>query len=95
MSTILLKLSCLRNITLTIALAETSTTSASAPLERKYDLSDSFRGLKPNRHIVAKTGLSDKHFATTQIAWSPDGCWMVAVGDHGMMCIFHRDKSVV
>jgi hypothetical protein len=29
------------------------------------------------------------------MAWSPDGTWLVAVGDNGMMCIFHRDKSVV
>ncbi|KAK5111510.1 hypothetical protein LTR85_011858 [Meristemomyces frigidus] len=73
-----------------------SSTSVSAAPERKYDLSDPFTPLKPHHQMVADTALSAKqHFATTQIAWSPDGTWMVAVGDNGMMCMFHRDKSAV
>lgn len=44
---------------------------------------------------LLKQGTVDGHFATSQIAWSPDGTWMVSVGDAGMMCIFHRDKQVV
>lgn len=37
----------------------------------------------------------ERHFATSQLAWSPDGQWLVGVGDVGMMCIFHRDAGVV
>lgn len=37
----------------------------------------------------------EKHFATSQMAWSPDGQWLVGVGDYGMMCIFRREKGVV
>jgi polycomb protein EED len=52
--------------------------------------------LKPHHKVIGNTNLSLKQsFAITQIDWSPDGTWMVAVGDHGMMCIFHRDQSVV
>ena len=73
-----------------------SSTSNSAPQERKYALSDPFTPLKPHATITPKTNLSSKHhFATSQMAWSPDGRWLVGVGDFGMMCIFHRDKSVV
>jgi polycomb protein EED len=72
-------------------------TSTSFPPERKFDLGDPFMPLKPHRtiHCNDMTLSKTKHFATTQIAWSPDGCWMVAVGDSGMMCMFHRDKSVI
>ncbi|KAK5138212.1 hypothetical protein LTR08_004908 [Meristemomyces frigidus] len=73
-----------------------SSTSVSATPERKFDLSDPFMSLKPHHQVVANTTLSpNQHFATRQIAWSPNGTWMVAVGDNGMMCIFNRDKSVV
>lgn len=73
-----------------------SSTSVSATPERKYDLSNPFTPLKPHHQIVANTSLSaTQHFATRQIAWSPDGKWMVAVGDNGMMCMFHREKSGV
>ncbi|KAK3678276.1 hypothetical protein LTR78_001571 [Recurvomyces mirabilis] len=74
---------------------EASSTSVSVPPERKYDLGDSFMPLKAHRSIVANTDVVGNHFATAQIAWSPDGAWMIGVGDHGMMCMFHRDKSVV
>ncbi|KAI6831824.1 WD40 repeat-like protein [Hortaea werneckii] len=75
---------------------EPSGTSVSVAPERKYQLGHSFEPLAPHHQITANTALSpSNHFATTQIDWSPDGCWMVAVGDHGMVCIFHRDKSVV
>ena len=73
-----------------------SSTSNSAPPERKYVLSDPFTPLKPHTTVTPKTDLSKKnHFATSQMAWSPDGTWLVGVGDHGMMCVFHRDKSIV
>ncbi|KAI6906021.1 hypothetical protein KC318_g7210 [Hortaea werneckii] len=75
---------------------EPSGTSVSVAPERKYQLGHSFEPLAPHHQITANTALSpSNHFATTQIDWSPDGCWMVAVGDHGMVCIFNRDKSVV
>ena len=73
-----------------------SSTSNSAPPERKYALSNPFTPLKAHATIVPQTKLSSKrHFATSQMAWSPDGTWLVGCGDNGMMCIFHRDKSVV
>ncbi|KAI6823508.1 WD40 repeat-like protein [Hortaea werneckii] len=76
--------------------AEPSGTSVSVAPEWKYQLGHSFEPLAPHHQVTANTALSpSNHFATTQIDWSPDGCWMVAVGDHGMVCIFHRDKSVV
>lgn len=78
------------------SLASFATTPTPAPAERKYDLDDPFRPLPPHREILANTVLSPKtNFGTTQIAWSPDGRWMVGVGDNGMLCMFHRDKSVV
>ncbi|KAK3074237.1 hypothetical protein LTR53_003460 [Teratosphaeriaceae sp. CCFEE 6253] len=74
-----------------------SSTSISVPPERKYDLGDPMTPLKAHHTaVIGKTALSErKHFAMAQIAWSPDGTWMVGVGDYGMMCIFHRDESVV
>ncbi|EMC93292.1 hypothetical protein BAUCODRAFT_568121 [Baudoinia panamericana UAMH 10762] len=69
-----------------------SSTSISAPPERKYDLSDPFVPLKAHHSVIAATALSARrHFGTMQVAWSPDGKWMVGVGDFGMMCVFHRD----
>jgi polycomb protein EED len=77
-------------------LADPSSTSVTATPERKYDLGDPFMPLKSHHSVLANTSMSKhKHFATTQIAWSPDGTWMVGVGDMGMMCIFHRDKDKV
>lgn len=73
-----------------------SSTSNSAPPERKYSLSDPVTPLKPHHTINPDTKVSKwKHFATSQMAWSPDGTWLVSCGDNGIMCIFHRDKSVV
>ncbi|KAK3719304.1 hypothetical protein LTR37_004523 [Vermiconidia calcicola] len=73
-----------------------SSTSNSAPPERRYALSDPFTPLKPHHTINPDTKVSKwKHFATSQMAWSPDGTWLVGCGDNGIMCIFHRDKSVV
>ncbi|KAM3420009.1 hypothetical protein BST61_g3320 [Cercospora zeina] len=81
---------------------ETSSTGASsttAPESREYTLSDRFTPLAPHYRVTANTELPSvggkiSHFATSQIAWSPDGTWMVTVGDHGMICLFHRDESV-
>lgn len=76
--------------------ADPSSTSLSVAPERRYDLGDNFTPLKAHHSVLAATTLSAKdHFATAQIAWSPDGTWMIGVGDRGMMCIFHRDKSMV
>lgn len=74
------------------------------PVERKLDLRDPFRQLPPHNIQVAGTNWTtfvngkqkqERHFATSQLAWSPDGQWLVAVGDLGMMCIFYRDTGVV
>ena len=72
-------------------------TSTSAPTEqRKYSLSDPFLPLKAHYSVTPQTKLSSKqYFGTQQMAWSPDGTWLVGVGDSGMMCIFHRDANVV
>lgn len=79
----------------TPSLASFAATPTPAPAEKKYDLDDPFRPLPPHREILVNTILSPKYdFGTTQIAWSPDGTWMVGVGDNGMLCMFHRDKSV-
>ena len=87
---------------LTKYIAMPSSTSHSAPPDRKLALSDPFLPLKPHTTIIPQTSLpkdvksnQHRHFATSQLAWSPDGTWLVSVGDYGMMCIFHRDKSVV
>ncbi|SMQ50974.1 unnamed protein product [Zymoseptoria tritici ST99CH_3D7] len=56
-------------------------------------LSDPFKPIDPHHRISIKTKLITKHFATSQIAWSPDGKWMVGVGDEGFMCLFHRELS--
>lgn len=83
--------------------ADSSSTVASsnaAPDSREYTLGEKFTPLKAHYRMTVNTsllkqGTVDGHFATSQIAWSPDGTWMVSVGDAGMMCIFHRDKQVV
>jgi polycomb protein EED len=51
--------------------------------------------LKADHTVVANTKLSDRYFGSSQIAWSPDGRWMVGVGDFGMLCTFHRSKAAV
>jgi polycomb protein EED len=51
---------------------------------------------KPDHTVTADTKLSARmHFGTSQIAWSPDGTWMVGVGDYGMMTMFHRSQATV
>lgn len=47
------------------------------------------------KKVVDTKLTKNRHFATSQIAFSPDGTWMVGVGDHGMICLFHRDKGVI
>lgn len=75
--------------------------SSTANAEREYAVSDPYFPIKPHYIEESKTELSKndkgqlKYFAIRQIAWSPDGTWMIAVGDEGMVSMFHRDKSVV
>ncbi|KAK4628967.1 Polycomb protein esc [Fulvia fulva] len=74
--------------------------SSTVTAEREYALADPYLLIKPHHTEESKTELSKvegtlRHFATSQIAWSPDGTWMIAVGDLGMITIFHRDKAVV
>lgn len=77
-----------------------SSTSVSMP-ERNNALSDPFTPLKAHATMTPKTKLCrnskglDEHFATSQMAWSQDGTWLVACGDKGMLCLFSRDRSVV
>ena len=72
--------------------------------DRKHDLSDAFRQLPPQNVQIAGTGWTtfgqgktkrERHFATSQLDWSPDGRWLLAVGDLGMVCVFYRDGSRV
>lgn len=67
-----------------------------APAERDFsELADRLKPVEPHFKTTVNTALSAKlHFATSQVAWSPDGTWMVSVGDNGMICIFHRNPSV-
>ena len=84
------------NPILITSIAMPSSTSISAHSDRRLQLSDPFHEVKPHIIIPAATQLSKTHhFATSQMAWSPDGTWLVGVGDFGMMSIFHRDKGVV
>jgi len=50
------------------------------------DVSLPFRSIKPH-HIVPTPRMQ---FATRQVAWSSDGRWCVQVGEHGMVCLYHR-----
>lgn len=77
------------------AIADLSrSTSVSIAPERKFDLSDPMKPLLPHCKVTADTKLSrTHHFGLRQLAWSPDGKWMVGVGDTGMMCIFHREVA--
>nr|POE82418.1 polycomb protein esc [Quercus suber] len=72
-----------------------SSTSISVPPERKYRLDDPFTPLKPHYSITAPTRMVGRKFGTSAIAFSRDGLWMVSVGDEGMMCVFHRDGTVM
>ncbi|GIZ43898.1 hypothetical protein CKM354_000711000 [Cercospora kikuchii] len=79
--------------------SSTGASSTTAPESREYTLSDRFTPLAAHYRVTANTDLTTvgsqtSHFATSQIAFSPNGTWMVTVGDHGMMCMFHRDESV-
>ena len=86
-----------------ICIADSSSTivsSTTASEAREYTLSEKFTPLEAHYKVIPNTALVKQgtnyaHFATSQIAWSPDGTWMVSVGDAGMICVFHRDESCV
>lgn len=64
--------------------------------ERKSGINDNLVPLKPHHTVTCRTTLSkEHHFATSQMDWSPDGTWLVGVGDNGIMCLFHREKGSV
>lgn len=70
---------------------------SSAAADREFLLDDRFKPIEPHhkRRLVEHKLHDKKNGATSQIAFSPDGTWMVGVGDWGMMSIWHRDKKVV
>ena len=73
--------------------ASTSASQALAPGERRLVTEDPMKALKPHYEKIATTSLSAKrHFATGQLGWSPDGRWLVASGDNGMIVVFHREN---
>ena len=49
-------------------------------------MSDPFTNIEAHESVV----INDDDFRTRQIAWCANGEWMVAVGDEGMMAVFHR-----
>jgi polycomb protein EED len=53
---------------------------------------DPMRPLLPQYQVVPPTTLPNKdtHYASSQVSWSPDGKWLIAVGDQGMMVVFRR-----
>lgn len=72
--------------------ASASASQPVAPGEKRLVTDDPMRPIRPHWEKIATTGLSArKHFATSQVQWSPDGRWMVGVGDHGMIAVFHRE----
>ncbi|CAK4024084.1 WD40 repeat [Lecanosticta acicola] len=76
--------------------AETNLSPSGADTEPEYPLGDRYQPLEPHHKRLAETKFHDqKEQATSQIAWSPDGTWMVGVGDWGMVTIWHRDKAVI
>jgi polycomb protein EED len=66
--------------------------SASAPNMRSAT-DDPMRELLPQYTASPPTTLPNKdtHFATSQMSWSPDGKWLVGVGDQGMVVVFRRE----
>ena len=74
-----------------------STRSSATTVERGSSLVlDPFQRIQPHLRTAALLKAHDnQHCATSQIAWSPDGTWMVGVHDHGLVSMWHRDKSVV
>jgi len=66
--------------------------SASAPNMRSAT-DDPMRALLPQYTASPATTLPNKdtHFATSQMSWSPDGKWLVGVGDQGMVVVFRRE----
>lgn len=68
--------------------------SASAPNMRSAT-DDPMRALQPQYTASPPTSLPNKdtHFASSQMSWSPDGKWLVGVGDQGMMVVFRRELS--
>lgn len=64
--------------------------------KKKFQLEDPFYPIKPHFSQIARTELSSRrHFDTRQMAWSPDGRWLVGVGGQGMLCLFHREEAAV
>ncbi|KAL1582456.1 hypothetical protein WHR41_08854 [Cladosporium halotolerans] len=55
---------------------------------------DPMTPLQPHYSKTPATSLPNyrSYFASSQMSWSPDGKWLVGVGDQGMMVVFHRDN---
>ncbi|KAF2718602.1 WD40 repeat-like protein [Polychaeton citri CBS 116435] len=70
--------------------------SSGVTAERMYELNDPFKRIEPHGKMIAKTTLSSKeHFQVEQMAWSPDGTWLIAACDKAILCVFHRDANFV
>ncbi|OJD38842.1 wd40 repeat-like protein [Diplodia corticola] len=57
-----------------------------AAVKKLWSISDPFAPVPPHKSIV----IPKMTFCSRQIAWSVGGEWAVAVGDHGMVCVFRR-----
>ena len=69
-----------------VFIALTSNVSSPAA-ERKFDIGDPFKRLKPHKQHTIPCPID---FASRAVDWSVDGKWCVGVGDHGMIVIFSR-----
>lgn len=65
---------------------DASQSQAHMSTDPRYDISDPMRPLLPHHTLT----VPKYNFTTRQIAWSNCGKWCVAVGEIGIMCLFHR-----
>ncbi|QIX00939.1 hypothetical protein AMS68_006456 [Peltaster fructicola] len=72
----------------------TSTPSARpAQREVRSVLDDPLQQVKPHHVVaVAATDVAKDKFATYTTAWSPDGHWVVGVGDKTTLVMMYREK---
>lgn len=76
-----------------VAHTSASVSASNAPENgtgKKSSTDDPIRALRPHCERNCNTSLIKEHFATNQLGWSPDGRWLIGVGDKGMMVVFYR-----
>ncbi|KAF2138518.1 uncharacterized protein K452DRAFT_311456 [Aplosporella prunicola CBS 121167] len=68
------------------AVSSSAPSNHSGERDKRFDISNPFQLIPAHKQIV----VPKVTFATRQVAWSTGGEWAVAVGDHGMVCLFGR-----